>query len=375
MKHRIGITGSYGGLNLGDEAILASMLTSVRARGHVEVVVFSANPADTKARHGVRAVSIREMHRDEVLEELRTLDLLVVGGGGILFDGMAERILRDVNWARELGVPVMIFAVSAGPLVSPETRQLVLETLEQVDVITVRDAGAKRTLQDLGVSKAIEVTGDPALLLKPQPFTRQMLASAGVEPGATLVGFSVREPGPAAPDLDIDHYHTMLANAADFMVERFAAQVLFVPMEPGESRDPQHSHAVIARMAHAQRASVLKGDHASARILGLVGHMSFVVGMRLHFLIFSAIQHVPFVPLPYASKVSGLLADLEMPAREWSELNTGRLCAYLDQSWDTRRQIARRLSNTVPALQERARRTPEILSDLLDRIEPRKGRK
>lgn len=31
----------------------------------------------------------------------------------------------------------------------------------------------------------------------------------------------------------------ILANAADFMVERFDAQVLFVPMEVGENRDPR----------------------------------------------------------------------------------------------------------------------------------------
>ena len=60
-------------------------------------------------------------------------------------------------------------------------------------------------------------------------------------------------------------------------------------------------------MVNAQRASVLKGEYSSAAVLGLMKHMSFVVGMRLHFLIFAGIQKVPFVPLPYATKVAGLL--------------------------------------------------------------------
>jgi len=369
MKRRVAISGSYGGMNLGDEAILESMLKQLQASRDVDVVVFSANPKDTKARHNVRAIAVRDMHRDEMFAELEKLDLLIVGGGGLLFDGMAETVLRDVNWARSLGIPVMVYAVSAGPLKSPDTRQLVLDTLNDVDVITVRDADAKRTLHDLGVTHDIEVTADPALLLAPKPFTRDMLRSAGIETGATLVGFSVREPGPAAPDLDMAHYHAILANAADFMVERFDAQVLFVPMEPGDGRDPQHSHAVIAKMAHAQRASVLKGNHSSSRILGLVGHMSFVVGMRLHFLIFAAAQHIPFVPLPYASKVSGLLTALEMPMVKLSALNSGQLCAYLDRSWDTRKSIAQRLEERVPTLQQTAKRTNEILCDLLDRLD------
>jgi len=373
VKYRIGISGSYGGMNLGDEAILAAMLEELRVSVDADVVVFSVDPKDTTARHQVRAVSVPEMDRDAVLHELGQLDLFVVGGGGLLFDGKAEQVLRDVKWAQSLGVPVMIYAVSVGPLTSPESKQLVVQTLDDVEVLTVRDHEAKKTLHDLGLSRDVTVTADPALLLAPQPFTEEMLTSEGVSPGTRLVGFSVREPGPAAPDLDVDHYHAILANAADFMADRFDAQILFVPMEPGNQRDPQHAHAVISKMTHARRAGVLKGDYSSAQILGLVGHMAFAVGMRLHFLIFAAMQQVPFVPLPYASKVSGLLADLEMPMPPLSELNTGKLCAFIDRSWDTRRTLAQHLRAHVPGLQARAKQTNTILCDLLARLPVRPG--
>jgi polysaccharide pyruvyl transferase WcaK-like protein len=208
-------------------------------------------------------------------------------------------------------------------------------------------------------------------LLTATEFTEEMLRHDGIDPERPLVGFSVREPGPAAPDLNVDHYHGVLANAADFMLERFDAQALFVPMEQGENRDRQHSHAVIAKMAHAQRANVLKGDYSSSQVLGLVRHMSFAVGMRLHFLIFSCIQRVPFVPLPYASKVTGLLADLEMPMTKIGGLNVGKLCAYLDRSWDTRKNIEKKLETKVPALQDKARRTNQILTGFLSALKPK----
>ena len=47
-------------------------------------------------------------------------------------------------------------------------------------------------------------------------------------------------------------------------------------------------------MAHAQRATVLKGEYTSGQMLTIIGHFAFAVGMRLHFLIFAAIQRVPF---------------------------------------------------------------------------------
>jgi polysaccharide pyruvyl transferase CsaB len=371
MKYRVAISGSYGGMNLGDEAILEVILKELRAAVDVDVVVFSRNAEDTEQRHKVRAVPIREMHKDDVFEELRKLDLFILGGGGILFDGLVEDVLRDVNWARELGIPVMVYAISVGPLKTPESKQLVVTALNKVDKITVRENEAKRILHDLGIDQEIEVTADPGLLLKPQSFTKEMLKMEGINPDSPLVGFSLREPGPAAPDLNIEQYHAILANAADFMVERFDAQILFVPMEVGDNKDPQHSHAVISKMVNAQRASVLKGEYTSAAVLGLMKHMSFAVGMRLHFLIFAGIQKIPFVPLPYASKVAGLLSDLEMPMPPITALNVGKLCAFLDRSWDLRERIRKKLEVRVPPLQERARKTNQILCELLQSVRPK----
>ncbi len=193
MKYQVAISGSYGGMNLGDEAILEVILRELRACLDVDVVIFSRNPKDTEQRHKVRAVPIREMHKDEVLEELRKLDLFILGGGGILFDESIEGFLRDVNWAKDIEIPVMIYAISVGPLKTPEAKQLVVEALNKVEKITVREGEAKRILHDLGVNQEIEITSDPGLLLKPQSFTKDMLKKEGINPDNPLVGFSVRE--------------------------------------------------------------------------------------------------------------------------------------------------------------------------------------
>ena len=108
-KFRIGISGSYGGMNLGDEAILEGILGELRASIPAEVTVFSKNPADTLARHKVEhAINARSLTRKEVTPAIRELDLLILGGGGILFDGEVEAYLREVLVAHEVGVPVMV---------------------------------------------------------------------------------------------------------------------------------------------------------------------------------------------------------------------------------------------------------------------------
>ncbi|HEX7043242.1 MAG TPA: polysaccharide pyruvyl transferase family protein [Burkholderiales bacterium] len=362
-RWRIGISGSYGGMNLGDEAILEAMLTELRAAVPAHVTVFSRNPRDTLATHRVeRAVDVRAMTRREIAPEIEALDLFVLGGGGILYDYDAETYLREVFIAHEKGVPVFVYGISAGPLDTIAARRAVREALNDCAVITVRDRQGLRLLEDAGVTREILLTADPALLLQPEPLPAATLRAEGVELERPLVGFSVREPGPAAPHIDPVDYHAMLAHAADFVVERLDAHVVFVPME---RMDVQHSHAVVASMRNPEQAEILRRRHSPRQILDFVARLQFAVGMRLHFLIFAALQGTPFTALPYASKVTGLLEDLDMEMPPLGTVGTGQLIARIDRSWDRREEISARIRSKVPAMQERARRTNELLVSLL----------
>ena len=373
--YRVGISGSYGGLNLGDEAILQSMIDQLRRELPVEITVFTRDAEDTRRRHKVeRAVPVRKLSRAEIVPEIERLDLLLLGGGGILYDADARTYLREVTVAKEKGVPVMVYAVGAGPLADPTVQGAVREALDGVRVITVRERSARQVLEEAGVHRDVVVTADPALLLKPEPLPRDVLKQEGLDGRGRLVGMSVREPGVAAPDMDEKVYHALLANAADFMVDRFDADVVFVPMERSVL-DTQHSHAVIAQMLRAQRATVLKGEYTSGQLLSWMGHFGFAVGMRLHFLIFAALHGVPFVALPYAGKVAGFLEDMNLPAPPMKLVNAGRLIAHLDASWDRRRSTRAALVKALPALQERARETHRLAVRLLKERKPREPEK
>lgn len=362
---RVGISGSYGGMNLGDEAILGCILTQLRSALPAEVTVFSRHAEDTQQRHRVEhAVPVRQLTRKEARAEVENLDVFVLGGGGILYDADAEAYLREVFLAHEAGVPVMVYAVSTGPLLQKSNRELVREGLNQAAIITVRDRQARQLLEDIGVHKEIRVTADPALLLEPEPLPADALQREGLDTERRLIGVSVRELGPAAPDIDVDHYHQLLANAADYMVDRLDADVVFVPLER-QHMDMQHSHAVVSRMQCVQHATVLKGEYTPGQLLTLMSHFEFAVGMRLHFLIFATLQGVPFVALPYANKVTGLLQDLELQMPPLHHVNAGRLIANIDRSWDSREDLRTHIQQRLPALQEQARETHRLLARLL----------
>ena len=227
-----------------------------------------------------------------MVPEIRQLDLFILGGGGILYDRDAQEYLREVSIAHELNVPVVIYAISAGPLTTQASRRAVQETLNALSwaVVTVRDRQGYRLLEDVGVTADIQLTADPAFLLEPEELSVEALRAEGVELDRQLVGFSVREPGPAAPDIRTEEYYALLANAADYIVERYDAEVVFVPMEKS---DVQHSHAVVAHMQNSERAEILRRRYSPGQILDLMGRFQFAVGMRLHFLIFAALRGTP----------------------------------------------------------------------------------
>lgn len=371
--YKVGILGSYGGANLGDEAILGSMIAQLRKSVPVEFTVFSRmNPEDTVARHKVEhAISISKVSKEELGKELKKLDLLLVGGGGILFNEWVKLYMHIVILAQELGIRTMTYAIGTGPLTSPVAQRLVRTTLNNADIITVREFSARQVLEQIGVEKEIHVTADPALLLEPEPLPNDMF-TGGHFKGKRLIGMSVREPGDAAPDLDTSHYHALLANTADFIVDRFDAEIVFIPMEPGfvpmdarGSQDVQHSHAVLAQMQRPQSATVLRREYTSNQILTLTKQFDFVIGMRLHFLIFAALNNVPFVALPYASKVSGFIERLGIDTPQLNGMKTGQLLAYIDRAWDQRRDIQKQIQKNLPKLKELSEQNNQFALDLL----------
>jgi polysaccharide pyruvyl transferase CsaB len=367
---KVGISGSYGGFNLGDEAILQVIVSQLRAALPVELTVFSRDAEDTRRRHRVeRTVQSKDLSRRETQSLIADLDLLILGGGGILYDADADMYLREVLVAQEVKTPVMVYAISAGPLKDLALRARIRDALNEATVITVRDRHTRQLLEEVGVHREIVLTADPAILLEPEPLTlEEILRAEAVDPDARLVGFSVREPGPAAPQLDVDHYHRLLANAADFMIDRFDAEVVFIPMER-RTFDVQHSHGVVGQMSHAQRATVLKRDYTPGQILSLLEHFEFTVGMRLHFLIFSALAGVPFVGLPYATKVAGFLEELRLQVPVLEHVSAGQLIAHIDRAWDQREELRARMRRALPGLRQRARSNSEIAVSLLSQLE------
>lgn len=191
---RVAVSGYYGFNNTGDEAILAALITTLRALAPgVDITVFSHCPRETRRLFGVRAVN--RWNPLGVAFSLLRSDLLLSGGGGLLQDVTGVRslcyYLAVVALAKILGKPVIYYAQGVGPIRTRFGRWLTRIISNRVDLITVRDQASRDDFLQMGVDRPpVVVTADPVLAVSPAHF--------GPEAGAAVLDRARGEAGEEA---------------------------------------------------------------------------------------------------------------------------------------------------------------------------------
>jgi len=308
---KIMISGYYGFNNTGDEAILKSMVGAFREKiPQIKIVVLSHSPLQTSQAHQVKA--IERLHLIDIIRNLRDTNLFISGGGGLLQDstGKGWSILYYLGLiliAKIVKVPVMIYAQGIGPVNKLVNKKLIKWILNKVDLITVRDNPSKELLENLKVVKpSIYVNSDPVFLLKKKninhtmdsyPYIQELINSDN----RPLIGVSVREYKSNGSDSK-----RIFAQAADYLIENYKAKIIFFPFQFDE--DLYISEEILSLMKN--KAEVLKIQLEPEELLSVMSRLSFVVGVRLHSIIFSSMANIPFIAFNYDPKVKYFIEDL-----------------------------------------------------------------
>jgi polysaccharide pyruvyl transferase CsaB len=295
------LCGYYGEGNGGDEALLVSMLEMLPA--NVKPLVLSANPRQTTASYGVKAIDRKSL---QVFSALRSSQALILGGGSLLQD--ATSIRNSIYYggmmglAQQFGLKTIAIGQGIGPLNQQVTRWIAERAFGGCTAITVRDAASAFILQDWKIS--CMMAPDPVWNLVATP------VPALADLPTPRISITLR----THPQLTPDRLSVLTQALIDFQ-KATNCFVLIVPFQP--STDLAMSQQLQTQLPGVSQIVTIDDPK---QLKGVFQDVQLAIGMRYHSLIMAAAEGCRCFALSYDPKVTQLMSDLEIPGWELAEI-------------------------------------------------------
>ena len=358
------ISGYYGFHNSGDDSILKAIVDSLSiSNPDIKILALSNDPAETKAVYGIDA--IHRLNIIKILWNMRKTKLLISGGGSLIQDVTSDKsliyYLGIIYIAKMMGAKVMLYANGIGPITNENNHKSINKVLNSVDLITLRENSSVEELRKFEIDKPeIIVTADPAFNLVEageEETTAFLKKIENINPDNFCV-ISVRPWMYTANDFEEN-----IAYIADYIKSKYNTDVLFIPMQI--TRDLEISQSICKKMK--EKGAVTENELTPQQILGIVKKAKFVIGMRLHMLIYAAKTGTPVIGLTYDPKVE---AAMEYIGQELTEdvlsTNPLTLCRYIDKIFEENISMREELSKVSLELEKKAAENTKLAIELLE---------
>lgn len=356
------ITGYYGFLNSGDDAILTSMCEGIKRLGIAsKTTILSNNPKATEEEYNVNATY--RFNILAVIKEIKNTDILLMGGGSLLQDHTSTRsllyYLSILGLAKLFKKKCMIYANGIGPIRRKINRYLTGKMVNKVDIITLRDQLSLKDLESLGITKPlIKVTADPvfSLELKSIP-VKEILELEKVDLSKPLVGVLFRD------WKDKDIYVKKIAKICDYIVDELQMNVLFIPMK--YPTDMMISNQIAKNMTC--KSYELKRKYDVNTIIEVIGETKFVLSMRLHALLYASLKAVPMIGFIYDPKVKYFLKELKMyTIEDINNFTVEDVKLHIDEIIMNYEKIQKSIIKEVSILKNKAEENERLLAELVN---------
>ena len=353
MKLSAVIIGNYGATNLGDEAILQSILSS---HPEINFTVFSNNPESTSATYNVVSTyplpfgihSIIRGNTTQSLEALHKADFIIIGGGGLFTDEKIKAVLLwgwHFFWAKHYKKPVFFYANSIGPLKSKLGKFITKKVLQKADYITVRDEESANILKEFKITN-FEITSDPAFLI---PAPKQNIQK-NKKIAISLRNWIKHE----------ENYVNVLKETVNNLEEK-GYQILLISMQNFQDDD-----RLILEKISSEKSLIISPRNFS-ELISILNECEFTLGMRLHFLIASALAKTPFATLSYSQKTDSLAKKLEMEKYllAISNINLEKTTQVIDKLIEKKETIKNTLTQKDKNEIEKAKKNIKIFENFI----------
>lgn len=359
------ISGYYGFNNSGDDALLTAIIKNLcENKESPNIVVLSANPKETILDYRVRAIN--RLNIFKIIKHMKKADMLISGGGTLIQDGTSTKslwyYLAIIAMAHRFNLKVMLYSNGIGPLNKSMNRRKTRKVLNKVNLITLRDEISEKTLKNIGVTEPkTVVTADPTFGLDRGNRERghELIINAGAPENKKYIGISVRKWSALGSD-----FEDIIAKICDYASVRYGLFPVFLPMQ--SSKDYAISQSIMRKMRYK---SVIIGGHCGVDdMIAIVNAFELCIGMRLHSLIYAAINAVPIIGLEYDPKIRAFMERAAQHLHVRVETVTyERLKSLLDECMENYGEIKKELETSFEELRSLAAENGRLAIELYEK--------
>ncbi len=301
------ISGYYGFGNMGDDSFLQIMISLLKKyHPDIKITVLSSSPKKTARIYGVN--SIYRYRLLKIFNTLKRAKLLISGGGTLLQNETSSRSLfyytTVMSLAKKAGTKIMVYANGIGPLNGEKAKKKALFALKSADAVSMREPTSHKEVKEVyGIENAV-LSADPAVCMERCSDKRLELIEKrlGIESDKKYFAVAVR---PFEKDEEI------IKKVADFCIEaekKYGLYPLFIPMQ--STVDIEISNKLYKMCG--EKGCVVSNVTAK-ELLGILNKTVFVLGMRLHVLIYAFAAIKPMIAISYDPKVRSFMDSVNMP--------------------------------------------------------------
>jgi len=348
------INGYYGFDSLGDDSILSAILTMIASRlpGAKVAVICQKAPA-ILLPEGLSVSFIQRKSIFKIILSLFKSRVFISGGGSLLQDQTSKRSLffysSLIKAAKLCACRICLYSNGIGPLSNEKKARL---SLALADMITVRDPASLALAKRIAPEKEIILSADPVFFLDHSAFYQKKKMKA--------FAVSLREcKGARAIDTEILR-DVILKKASEGLTP------VYVPLQ--ESYDME-----LCQKMQRLTGGVIAIASDEKELCSLLSSMEFTIGMRLHFLLFSAAVHTPCVPLSYDQKVRSAMDYLGIDGTlDVFDLSRDELLSSIKRAQSSGKSAA--IKKKLSHFQALASRDGDMLAELCLSYEKKKER-
>lgn len=258
----------------------------------------------------------------EFVQHIKSADLIVgVGGGYIQADATVHDwvtlvlTLIEIWFCKREGKQVILEAMSIGPFATNWQKKLAAKVLNQVDTIFVRENITAACLKNIGVvTPTITKAVDLGFYFKPKTKEKMKnyLMKRGVFFTKPVLGITVKKCF-ALDDPRQRAYEEGIAGFVNQVLKDKDMKVVFIPHVTAKMQhddDREIIQRIKPLLIYKEKTILLMEEYNYQDIKGIYENLTWLVGTRMHSVIFALTAQVPVVAIGYEPKTLGIMKTL-----------------------------------------------------------------